>query len=252
MEAAKSFFKRIRSDAEFDRFYDDTVASAQEHKINQPELPRYRKRPARYESGSEQHCYSSPRAYHRHLYFEACDLLHAELGNRFDHQLNSSVLALEQTLIKAANGEDCQNTIKELEKSCYKDDIVIPDLARHLLLLRDVVQKSVPGVKKVTSVHTICDAMNSNDIFKEMLPTVHQLLRLYLTLPTTSVTSERTFSALRQLLTYLHSKMTEKRLNNCLLLHIHKDLTDSLDLILAAKEFISLIDECQKHSGHFE
>ena len=134
VEAAKSFFKRMHSDEEFNNFYDDTVASALEHKINQPELPRYRKRPTRYESGSEQHRYSSPKAYHRHLYFEACDLLCAELGNRFDHQLNSSALALEQILIKAANG-DYQTSIKELEKSCYKDDIVLTDLARHLLLL---------------------------------------------------------------------------------------------------------------------
>ena len=156
------------------------------------------------------------------------------------------------TLIKDANGENYQNIIKEIEKSCYKDDIVLPDLARHLLLLQDVVQKSIPGVKKVISVHTICEAMNSNDIFKEMLHTVHQLLRLYLTLPITSATSERTFSTLRRLLTYLRSKMTEKRLNNCLLLHIHKDLTDSLDLISVAKEFISFTDERQKHFGHFE
>ena len=185
VEAAKSFFKQVRSDEEFDRFYDDTVSSAQEHNINQPELPRYRKRPSRYESGSEQHHYSSPKSYHCHLYFEACDLLYAELGNRFDSQLNSSVLALEQTLIKAANGEDCQSSIKELEKSCYKDDIVWSDLVRHLPL-QDVVQKGVPAAKKVTSVHTICEAMNSNDIFKEMIPTVHQLLCLYLTLPITS------------------------------------------------------------------
>ena len=49
VEAAKSFFKRMHTDEEFDNFYDDTVASALEHKINQPELPRYRKRPTRYE-----------------------------------------------------------------------------------------------------------------------------------------------------------------------------------------------------------
>ena len=126
------------------------------------------------------------------------------------------------------------------------------DLARHLLLLQDVVQRSVPGIEKVTSVHTICDAMNSNDIFKEMLPTVHQLLRLYLTLPITSATSERTFSALRRLLTYMRLKTTEKRLNNCLLLHIHKDITDSLNLTSVAKEFIGLTDERQIHFGHFE
>ena len=32
--------------------------------------------------------------------------------------------------------------------------------------------------------------------------------------------------------------MTEKRLNNCLLLHIHKDVTDSIDLVEIAEEFI--------------
>ena len=252
VEAAKSYFKRIRSDEEFNRFYDNTVALAEQHKISQPELPRYRKRPSRYESGSEQHQYGSPKAYFRHIYFEACDLLYVELGYRFDNQVTSSVVALEQTLIKAANGEDYQSSIKELEKSYYKDDVVISDLSRHLLLLQDVVRKGVPEVKKVTSIHTICEAMNSNDVFKEMLPTVHQLLRLYLTLPITSATSERTFSALRRLLTYLRSKMTEKRLNNCLLLHIHKDFTDVLDLLSVAKEFISVTDERQKYFGRFE
>ena len=35
--------------------------------------------------------------------------------------------------------------------------------------------------------------------------------------------------------------MTVKRLNNCLLLHIHKDLTDSLDLTSVAMEFITIM-----------
>ena len=33
--------------------------------------------------------------------------------------------------------------------------------------------------------------------------------------------------------------MTEKRLNNCLLLYVHKELTDSLDLLKIGKEFIN-------------
>ena len=93
--------------------------------------------------------------------------------------------------------------------------------------------------------------MNSNSIYKEMLPTVHQIIRLYLTVPITSATSERTFSALRRLLTYLCSSMAEKRLNHCLLLHIHKELTDSMDLVVVAKEFIDLYDERKKYFGQF-
>ena len=103
-----------------------------------------------------------------------------------------------------------------------------------------MIKKGCPSVKKAD---TICEAMNSNSIFKEILPTVHQIIRLYLTVPITSATSERTFSALRRLLTYLRSSMTEKRLNHCLLLHIHKELTDSMDLVVVAKEFIDLYDE---------
>ena len=81
--------------------------------------------------------------------------------------------------------------------------------------------------------------MNKEDIFKDMFPTVHNLLRLYFTIPVISATSERTFSALKRVLTSVRSTMTEKRLNNCLLLHIHMDLTNSLDLTSVAMEFIN-------------
>lgn len=85
-----------------------------------------------------------------------------------------------------------------------------------------------------------------------MLPTVHQLLRLYLTVPITSSTSERTFSALRRVLTYLRSSVKERTLNHCLLLHVHKELTDSLDLNSVAKEFVDLYDERVKYFGRFD
>ena len=58
------------------------------------------------------------------------------------------------------------------------------------------------------------------------------------TVPITSSTSERAFSTLRRLLTYLRATMTEQRLNNCMLLHIHKALTDNLDVCEMAKDFI--------------
>jgi hypothetical protein len=72
-----------------------------------------------------------------------------------------------------------------------------------------------------------------------------------MTIPITSATSERTFSALRHLLTYLRSTMTEKRLNNCLLLHVHKSYTDAVDLTLVAKEFIHRQDDRVKYFGNF-
>ena len=54
------------------------------------------------------------------------------------------------------------------------------------------------------------------------------LLRLYLTIPATLATSQRTFSALRQLKNYLRSTMKQAHLNNCLLMHCHKSIMNTL------------------------
>ena len=84
-----------------------------------------------------------------------------------------------------------------------------------------------------------------------MLSEVQNQMRLYLTVPITTATSERTFSALRHVLPYLRSIMTEKWLNNCLLLYVHKELTDNLDLVKVGKDFINN-KEHRKHFGLLE
>ena len=75
---------------------------------------------------------------------------------------------------------------------------------------------------------------------KAMLIDVHKLLVLYLTIPVTTATAERSFSALRRIKTYLRNSMTQQMLNHCMLLHIHRQKLDELDIDLSviAKELI--------------
>ncbi len=91
VDAAKAYYQRLRSEEEFNRFYDATVQIAEQHTIGQPELPKSRRRPSRFEDGAGPHVYPSARAYYRHTYFEACDLLSAELEDRFEDQHIPSV-----------------------------------------------------------------------------------------------------------------------------------------------------------------
>ena len=58
----------------------------------------------------------------------------------------------------------------------------------------------------------------------------------------TNATSERSFSALRRAKSYLQSTMKQLRLNNIMMLHVHKTRTDSLDLVEVANEFVSFRD----------
>ncbi len=66
---------------------------------------------------------------------------------------------------------------------------------------------------------------------RELLSEVCQLFQLLLVIPATNAVSERSFSALRRVKTYLRSTMAQDRLNHIMTLHIHRGLTDDLSLI---------------------
>ena len=60
---------------------------------------------------------------------------------------------------------------------------------------------------------------------------------IILVMPSTNAVSERSFSSLRRVKTYLRSRMTQERLNNCMILTVHKEETDQLELLDIAKDF---------------
>ena len=71
-----------------------------------------------------------------------------------------------------------------------------------------------------------------------ILSEVKKLVSMILVLPATNATSERSFSALKWVKTYLRNSMTQARLNHLMLLHVHKDLTDKIDLAICTNDFI--------------
>ena len=106
-------------------------------------------------------------------------------------------------------------------------------------------------VKEVTAISTICEVMNTTSIGKAMFSEIHKLLCLYLTVPMTSASAERTFSTLRRLKNYLHSNMSQERLNHVIILHTHKNCTDQVNLEEIAEEFVTSNDRRLQYFGHF-
>ena len=180
---ARAFYTRQRSDESYDRFYKDVVDTAVDKNIGKPELPRYRRAPARVDK-SQPHRFGTAEDYYRSLYFEACDLLIRELDDRFQVQESlSPVLRLENLLLRAANGESFEDDLESLQSTCYRDDINLEELQKQLPLLVDLIRLALPKVSRVTSIRTICEAMNTQNAYKSMFSEVHNLLRLYLTVP---------------------------------------------------------------------
>ena len=71
------------------------------------------------------------------------------------------------------------------------------------------------------------------------------LLRLHLVSPATNIVSERSTSTMRRIKNWLHSTMSQERLNHVILLSIHKERTDKIDLTAIANMFFEENDKRQ-------
>ena len=64
----------------------------------------------------------------------------------------------------------------------------------------------------------------------ELYPNIHRAaVKVLLTMPVTSATAERSFSALKRIKTYLRSTMVEDRLNGLSLMHVHPEIPLNFD-----------------------
>ena len=64
------------------------------------------------------------------------------------------------------------------------------------------------------------------------------VIKLILVMPATNAVNEGSFSSLRRVETYFRATMTQDRLNHLMVFHVHKDLTDKLNLNDIGNEFV--------------
>ena len=250
---AVHFIERQRTDEAYDSFYTQVVAECKDITA-EPALPRQRRPPRRLDSGATPHIFDNPKFYFRKHYFEVLDIISGELKHRFQQERGMPVAAaLEKTLLDAA--QNCFDALPS-EIEMYNKDIDKQRLAIQLKMLPDLVRtynerNPVTAIKKVTTLRTLCEIMNDVTSSKTMFSEVLTLLHIVLTIPVTSATAERAFSALRRLKTFLRSSMSQVRLNHVMLLHIYKERTDKLRLLDVANCFISVNDWRKSFFGSF-
>ena len=75
-----------------------------------------------------------------------------------------------------------------------------------------------------------------------MLSEIAKVVRLLQVMPAANAVSEWSFSAVRCIKKHLRSTMLQERLNAVIVLHVHKDLTDGLDLKSISNKFACKLD----------
>ena len=87
---------------------------------------------------------------------------------------------------------------------------------------------------------------------RSLLSQVCTLLSLILVMPATNAVSECSFSALRRRIsTFLCTTMTQNRLNSIMVLHVHKEHTDKINLIDVGNDFVNQSEHRMTQLGKF-
>ena len=239
----------LRSEDQFDLFYEKVNQFAEAHDISSPSLPRKRKIPKKIQTyfGAPSHHPESPKDDYRQKYFEALDLIINCINARFDQADYAMYASCEQVLLKAIRKEDFSADLKSVTHF-YGDDFDKDALATQLkslpFLLRDATN--------ISNFHDILKQLKElSKAQKHFVGEVITLTKLILVMPATNAVSERSFSAQRRLLSYLRTTMKQNRLNHAMLLHIHKEKTDALSMIDIANEFVGDSEHRYRKFGRF-
>ena len=112
-------------------------------------------------------------------------------------------------------------------------------LEAHLSLLPEVVQAMGYDTSRFGIADLLYFFQSLGNARKLLLSEICTLGKLMLVMPATNAVSERSFSALKRVKTYLRSTTGEGRLNHLMFLHAHKELADGIDMVEVANLFVS-------------
>ena len=164
--------------------------------------------------------------HYRILYFEAFDLAVSSIKERFD----------QPGYILYQNLEDYSTELQSI-LHFYGDDFNENELLTQLQIFTSSFTEQHQG--EVITLQDIISFFKSlskgQRLFYKQLCWV---VRLILVLPSTNAASERSFSTMKRLKSYLRSTMGQSRLNHLMILNIYKEILDKMNLIDVAEEFV--------------
>ena len=226
----KQTIRGFRADTKFEELERKTEEKTAEYELKAPPGKRQVTTPARIRHDnkiSKEEKRSSSQKW-KAEFFEALDLILAQLDIRF-HQEDLAVAAARENILLNADLSDTSFAASKLENHFDYDK-----LRRQLLQLHDFsnCKKDILTVAGAVKLLLSLDPL-AQSLFSE----VRRLIALIQCQPISAASCERSFSCLRRLKTWLRSTMTQKRLSHVAILATHRDKLSELDLHPLINEF---------------
>ena len=162
--------------------------------------------------------HSTAKDLYRQVYFEVFDLAVATITSRFDQPGYKVYFNIEQLFVKACSNEMYAENLAFVAEF-YGDDFNVWELESQLTTFRTLYSEKASEQPSITSMRNVLQSLSC--VQRSMLDMICQGFHILLVMPATNCTSERSFSALIRIKSYLRNNMTQARLNHLLLLHCH-------------------------------
>lgn len=167
----------------------------------------------------------TPEDYYRvNLFIPVVDHFISSLTDRFGaHQWQAlRISGLIPSLIEQKSFDDLKSSIMFYEEYLPSANTIKEEF--ELYRSRWINQQFDSRPKNVIDAYVQC-----NGIF---FPNIKTLLQIYASLPVTTATSERSFSTLKLVKSYLRNTMSEDRLNGLAALYIHSSIPIDIESII--------------------
>ena len=231
----------LRSEHEFNLFWAKVKQFATAHNVDAPSLPRRRNAPIKHMLGKApgDHPEKVEDDYRR-KYYAVFDTIVSCIKERFEQLDYKIYSSLEQRLVKAAMAKSYDEEFVTVT-TFYRDDINSDLLSVQLKTLPTVIRSSDELVNTFYDVRNLVKELKQP--LKALISEVVKIIKLIIVMPATNAVNERSFSAMRRFFTYLRTNMGPNRLNNTMVLHVHKERLDQLSLIDIANDFVKGSDQ---------
>ena len=223
----------LRNEQSYNMFWEKVNKASREYGTDEPKLPRKRKMPQRFQIGNDDGYFQqNAQSHYRQLYFQVLDVTIACIKSRFSQEGYKILKHTENLLLNASSNANYDEEMK-IVTEFYKDDLNKEKLATQLQLLPCLFDEAVNISVLKTKFMQLTTAQ------KVLFDEVALLWKLLLCIPATNATSERSFSTMRRVKSYLRGSMGQERLNHLMILNVHKHQTDDLNLKAVANDFIN-------------
>jgi hypothetical protein len=179
--------------------------------------------------------------YHFDIFNTAIDCQLQELNNRFGER-TMELLTLSSTLdssndYKSFNINDIC-TLADKYYSLYfsyQEKMTLKFQSKHF----QVDMLNHPKLQRLSSIAELCRGLAETEK-SDTYYLIDRLIRLVLTLPMSTATTEQAFSAMKIVKTRLRNKMEDKFLADNLLVYIEREISESFNSDLILVDFVSL------------